>query len=252
MWGPKKSPASRDAVGQSPPASDHVQTVPSAEPSLTGTHARQTGRARAIAVAGLAVAATFLLGGATASAKLFRAGEIEVCSHSHCAPVTGHATLARLAAYYYDATRPPRRAAAPPTGAPYWGIQFRDGYVTGIVAGRDLGTFLSYGVNLGQFTDGVWYRVPPAVAAGLRRAARGVAPARLAPAALAGSDPLAPDGPPAGASVTRATAPAAPDGSGGPAWTLSLIPLAALLMLAFAITHHHPHGPGGTHGLSPR
>jgi len=64
-------------------------------------------------------------------------------------------------------------------------LRFRNGYVTGIVAGAQLDRFLSYGVNLGQFAKGRWYRFPALAAAELRRLASSLRPMRLTPAAIA-------------------------------------------------------------------
>jgi hypothetical protein len=66
-------------------------------------------------------------------------------------------------------------------------LRFTNGYVTGVVAGRRLDRFLSYGVNLDRFFGGTWYRVPRAAAAALRRLAAGLPPLRLTPAAFARS-----------------------------------------------------------------
>jgi hypothetical protein len=66
-------------------------------------------------------------------------------------------------------------------------LRFRNGYVTGIVAATRLDRFLSYGVYLGRFTPGRWYRFPDKVARELRRLAAPLAPLRVTRSALAKS-----------------------------------------------------------------
>jgi hypothetical protein len=67
---------------------------------------------------------------------------------------------------------------------PYYELRFRNGYVTGIVATAGMGRFLSYGVNTGRFTRGIWYRVPVRVRAALRTTGASLLPRRLSAAAL--------------------------------------------------------------------
>jgi hypothetical protein len=63
-------------------------------------------------------------------------------------------------------------------------LTFRNGYVTGIVASPRLDRFLSYGVNLGRFRRGAWYRVPSAIARELRTLTVGLDPLRVTRAAI--------------------------------------------------------------------
>lgn len=56
-----------------------------------------------------------------------------------------------------------------------------------MVATAKLDRFLSFGVNLGRFSRGKWYRVPTRGAAELRRLTTALAPLRVTRAALARS-----------------------------------------------------------------
>jgi hypothetical protein len=65
-------------------------------------------------------------------------------------------------------------------GSPTFYLRFRNGYITGIVAGAGFDRFLSYGVNEDRFVAGTWYRLPDAAAAALKRlAAPRLKPIRL-------------------------------------------------------------------------
>ena len=59
--------------------------------------------------------------------------------------------------------------------------------MTGIVATARLDRFLSYGVNLGRFQRGIWYRVPARLASELRKLTAGMKPLRVTRAALSKS-----------------------------------------------------------------
>jgi hypothetical protein len=72
-------------------------------------------------------------------------------------------------------------------GARAFELRFPNGYATGIVAGAKLDRFLSYGVNLGRFRRGVWYRIPRVLSAELRRLAAPLRPLRVSRATLAKS-----------------------------------------------------------------
>jgi hypothetical protein len=72
-------------------------------------------------------------------------------------------------------------------GAPFFELKFRNDYVTGIVATRRLDRFLSYGVHLGHFKRGSWYRVPARAALELRKLTAGLEPFRVSAAAVAKS-----------------------------------------------------------------
>jgi hypothetical protein len=72
-------------------------------------------------------------------------------------------------------------------GAPAYQLRFSNGYVAGIVAGKALGRWLSYGVYIERFKRDTWYRVPDATAADLRMLAKGLTPLRVTPAAVARS-----------------------------------------------------------------
>jgi hypothetical protein len=155
---------------------------------------------RALTVVG--VVAVVVLAPA-AIAKDFEPGDLRVCNAERCVAITNRPALAALGAFYYGgacpaaATRdgdcmpnertPPRAAAAVRLGTPAFELRFRNGYVTGIVATARFDRFLSYGVNLGWFRRGRWYRVPPAAAAELRRLTAGLEPLRVTRAVIARS-----------------------------------------------------------------
>jgi hypothetical protein len=71
--------------------------------------------------------------------------------------------------------------------SPYFELRFRNGYVTGIVATQRLDRFLSYGVYLGRFRRGRWYRVPPRLGQEFRELTASLAPLRLTRAAVSKS-----------------------------------------------------------------
>ena len=132
------------------------------------------------------VAALTLLCSAGASAKDFKPGDMSVCDRADCAAIVDPAATSALASLIYTGGRP-QRVAAPRLGGPYVKLSFKNGYVPGIVASPRLDRFLSYGVVLGRFRRGTWYRVPPAAARELRLLAAGLRPLRLTRAAVAKS-----------------------------------------------------------------
>lgn len=121
-----------------------------------------------------------------ATAKGFGPGDLRICDADRCVAITKRSVLPLLGAFYYHGGRPPT-ARSPGLGAPAFELRFDNGYVTGIVATAQLDRFLSYGVNLGHFRRGIWYRVPPRAAAELRRLSAGLRPLRVTRAALARS-----------------------------------------------------------------
>lgn len=125
----------------------------------------------------LAVAvALLLLSAPAAGAKNFRPGELRICgARAVCLPLRAQPLLDSMSAFFYGPGAP-SMAARPPAGEPTFQLAFRDGYVTGIVAG---GRFLSYGVNLGRFEKAVWYRVPARTARALRALGSSLHPLRL-------------------------------------------------------------------------
>jgi hypothetical protein len=141
--------------------------------------------ARRLAVALLAVAP--LLAASAAAAKDFAPGDLFVCSGQRCVAITNQPVLEPLGAFYYTGLKPPVVAPAPHVGAPAFELRFRNGYATGIVATAKLDRFLSYGVNLGWFKPGQWYRIPSSVARELRTLAAPLKPLRVTPASLARS-----------------------------------------------------------------
>lgn len=121
-----------------------------------------------------------------AAAKDFGPGDLRVCNGDRCVPVVRRSVLPALGAFYYSGPQP-KRVEAAPIGARMYQLRFRNGYVTGIVATASLDRFLSYGVYLGRFRRGTWYRVPESLARELRRLAVGIRPLRVTVAAVAKS-----------------------------------------------------------------
>jgi hypothetical protein len=142
------------------------------------------GRRRLVVVL-LAVAT--LVAASTATAKDFAPGDLRICNGQRCVPITNRPALRLLSAFYYNGRTPPAVARAPHIGAAAFELRFRNGYVTGIVATAKLDRFLSYGVNLDQFEQGQWYRVPDRAAQELRRLAAPLRPLRVTPGSLARS-----------------------------------------------------------------
>ena len=129
------------------------------------------------------VATTALLAVPAAGAKVFGPGDLRACNGKRCVAITHRAVLPQLGSFYYGSygLTPVHR---PALGVRYFQLRFRNGYVTGIVAGARLDRFLSYGVNLGRFAAGRWYLLPRRLSAELRRMTAGVPPLHLARAAL--------------------------------------------------------------------
>jgi hypothetical protein len=139
---------------------------------------------RALVVAFLAAPALLVL--PSASAKDFGPGDLRVCNATRCVPIVEKEVLPLLGSFYYSG---PALAhmSQPPLGTAYYQLRFRNNYVTGIVATRQLDRFLSYGVHLERFTRDIWYAVPARLSAELRRLTAGLRPLRVTRAALAKS-----------------------------------------------------------------
>jgi hypothetical protein len=135
-------------------------------------------------LAAVALPALLLL--PSASAKNFGPGDLRVCNAKRCIAIVRRETLPQIGAFYYSGPAL-ARLRTPALGTPYYELRFRNGYVTGIVAGRQLDRFLSYGVHLERFDRDQWYRVPPRFSQELRRLTAGMRPIRLTRAALARS-----------------------------------------------------------------
>jgi hypothetical protein len=118
-----------------------------------------------------------------AGAKDFDPGDLRVCNASRCLPIRNRDVLSMLSAFYYGEAQPPI-ARSPRTSAPMFELRFRNGYVTGIVATRRVDRFLSYGVHLGHFRRGTWYRLPAEASLELRRLSATLKPLRVTSAAL--------------------------------------------------------------------
>jgi hypothetical protein len=133
-----------------------------------------------------AVGAAALLLLPSASAKDFGPGDLRMCNTSRCVPIVKREVLPLLGSFYYSGP-PPAHLQRPRLGTPYYELRFDNDYVTGIVAGRSLDRFLSYGVHLERFKRDVWYSVPPRLSAELRRLSVRMRPLPLTRAALAKS-----------------------------------------------------------------
>jgi hypothetical protein len=139
---------------------------------------------RAGVIAALVLSALLVL--PSASAKDFGPGDFRVCSAKRCVPIVNRDVVAQLGPFYYSGPALAHRRA-PALGAPYYQLRFSNGYVTGIVATRQLDRFLSYGVHLERFDANTWYAVPRKLSAELRRLTSGMPPLRVTRAALAKS-----------------------------------------------------------------
>lgn len=132
------------------------------------------------------VAASSLLLLPSASAKNFGPGDLRVCNATRCLGIVSPSVLPQLGRFYYGGP-PLARVPRPPLGTPYYELRFDNGYVTGIVATRQLDRFLSYGVHLERFSRGGWYLVPRRLSDELGRLTAGLRPLRLTRTALAKS-----------------------------------------------------------------
>jgi hypothetical protein len=134
----------------------------------------------------LALLAAALLALPSASAKDFGPGDLRVCNGTRCIAIVKADAVKRLGPFYYSGPAL-THVSAPTLGTPYYQLRFRNNYVTGIVAGRQLDRFLSYGVHLERFARDTWYAVPAKLSAELRRLTAGMRPLRVTRAALARS-----------------------------------------------------------------
>jgi hypothetical protein len=122
-------------------------------------------------VIGVAVVAAALLSSAVASAKRdFGPGDLRLCNDRACVAIVDRGALDALLRFYYSGPAP-AEVHAPRLGAPYYALEFRGGYVTGIAASARLDRFRSGGVNTAQFGPDSWYRIPPELAQSLRKLA---------------------------------------------------------------------------------
>ena len=133
--------------------------------------------------AAAALLGALALGVPAAHAKDFDPGDVRVCNATRCKAIADADVLPQLSEFYYSLEQPPA-VRAPRLGAPFFELRYRNGYVTGIAATGKLDRFLSYGVHLGHFERGTWYRVPADAARELRELTTGVAPLRLTRAAV--------------------------------------------------------------------
>jgi hypothetical protein len=179
-----------------------------------------------------------------AAAKEFKPGDLRVCNASRCVSIRSEPALNALASFYYDIARPPARVQAPRLGTPFFELEFTNGDVTGIVAGTELNRFLSDGVNLDQFQQGVWYRVPTRAVTSLRRLTVGLTPLRLTAAAVMDTGGF--DARSAAATQTRRQGrhPAPPSDGGSLPWALGIAPLAALIAVALLVRRRQRSAAG--------
>lgn len=199
-----------------------------------GTHGSRDARRLTIArrvVAGSLVVGLLILSSG-AAAKDFNPGDLSACNAKLCVSIRSQSVLSVLSSFYYDTAKPPARTDAPRLGAPFFRLEFSNGYVTGIVAGTRLDRFLSYGVNLDQFRKAAWYRVPTRAAAGLRSLTVALTPFRLTGAALAGTYTFGVQVPGAQPRLGGLRPTDAGGHGNGLRWPVVLVPLAALIALA--------------------
>jgi hypothetical protein len=116
------------------------------------------------------VAVMALVAAGAAGAKEPGPGDLRVCGATRCAPITDRVALRAIGAFMYYRPLPPV-VRAPRLGSVSFELRFDNGYVTGVVGSRRLDRFLSYGVNVGHFQRGRWYRLPGPAARELRRLA---------------------------------------------------------------------------------
>jgi hypothetical protein len=183
-----------------------------------------------VLVGSLLVGSLILSSGATA--KEFKPGDLSVCGASRCASIRSQSVLDALTSFYYNSAQPPVRARAPRLAVPFYRIEFSNGYISGIVAGAGSDRFLSYGVNLDQFHQRLWYRVPPRALAGLRRLIVGLTPLRLTVAVLTDAGTFA--APPRSARQTsppRSHSTTSGRHGNSMPWPLVLVALASLIAL---------------------
>jgi hypothetical protein len=138
-----------------------------------------------IAFGGLLAALALLLASG-ASAKDFKPGDLRICNAKRCVAIVDEHVLPTVGEFYYADGSPPR-SRPPRMDARAYELRFTNGYATGIVAGRGLDRFLSYGVNGGRFQRGQWYRVPAKLAGHLQCLATRLQPLHVTRAALAKS-----------------------------------------------------------------
>jgi len=128
-----------------------------------------------------------LLSSAAATAKDFGPGDLRICNAHRCVPIVDRQVLPLLGRFYYSSRFRLRTAPRAHLGTEMFRLEFRNGYVTGIVATRRLDRFLSYGVVLGRFHRGTWYRVPGRMSIELRQRSADLRPLRVTREALARS-----------------------------------------------------------------
>lgn len=120
-----------------------------------------------------------------ASAKDYGPGDLRLCNAKRCAAIVDENVLKAFSPIYYGRPAPPTEVRAPRVGAPYFRLEFRNGYVTGIAATARLDRFHRPGFTLRQFGPDRWYRVPPIAARGLRALAAGLKPLRVTKTTIA-------------------------------------------------------------------
>jgi hypothetical protein len=141
-------------------------------------------RNRWLCTAGFVLGALIPTAITPASAKDYGPGDLRLCNAKNCAAIVDENVLKALTRVYYGQPRP-AEVRAPQVGAPYFRLEFRNGYVTGIAATARLDRFHSPGWTLSQFGPDRWYRVAAIAARGLRTLAVGLEPLRVTKATIA-------------------------------------------------------------------
>jgi hypothetical protein len=103
-----------------------------------------------------------------ANAKELGPGDLRICGAERCVSITDPIALRAISSFMYHGP-PSTVVRAPRLGSDSLELRFDNDYVTGVVASARLDRFLSYGVNIGHFARGRWYRLPDRAARELTR-----------------------------------------------------------------------------------
>jgi hypothetical protein len=130
------------------------------------------------AIVAAVLATCGLLAVPSAVAKDFGPADLRVCGRSHCAPIVNKRLLRILSNFYWG---PRRVVPVGPVrnGASAFALRWRDGYVSGLVAGTGLNRFRAHGFFCGRFVPGHWYRFPAEATVWLKRLTAGMRPIRV-------------------------------------------------------------------------
>jgi hypothetical protein len=133
-------------------------------------------RKQQLAVAFVATCA--LLAVPSAVAKEFKPGDLRVCGRDRCVAITNARVLRTLSAFYYGSGSV-SLAPSIRRGSAGLELRFRNGYVSGMVAGPKLDRFRAYGFYCGRFERGKWYRFPARAARAIRTLGARLRPLRV-------------------------------------------------------------------------